>query len=745
MTTNAFVLRPVPGSLPGDTSDGTLDLLGLGRTLWRSKYSILALTALVAAVAVFFAVSLTPIYRATSTLQINDKTAKVVSFDKTATATDSAAANQYLDTQTELLRSHAIVSKVVQDLKLAEHPEFDPRVQHGILAQVRNKLAQWGIGKINAGRIQGPLTDEQVLDQVSARFLNLLSVEQLGKTQLVKIQVEMADAGMAALAANAVADAYLQSQIQNTVGQSNTATAWINGRLGELGRTLKESEDRLQAYKEAEHLVDVQGVSTISASELNLTGERMIDARRLRAEAESQYRQVQKMAAGGWQKLASIPAVLADPVVQDFKAQQAKAQAKVDELAGRYGPRHPAMEAARSDLTAASTSLRSQVEQVAAGIERAYQLAAANENSLQASFNANKSQIQDISRKEFQLRELQREVDGNRALYDTFMTRLRETGATSDLNTADIRVVDPAVAPSAPVKPRKVIIVCLGIVLGLMLGCVLALIREALNLTFRSVEQVQAHLGLPVAGIIPKVTSAESKTLARLYGKDSSWSFNEAVRTLRTGVLLGAPADKGKVVLVTSAAPGEGKSSLAANLAVALGQLERVLLIDADLRRSTLASQLGLSAGSAGLSDVIMGRAALDDCLHKVDGIDVLGNGSSLASPLEVLSSRDMAQTLELLKSRYDRIVIDSPPTLAASDTRVLASYAGLVLYVVEAGKTPRKQVQLGVARLLQQGQAPACAVVLSQVDIKKASRNGFRFDGFYDYYNYSRPQVANH
>lgn len=745
MTTNAFMLRPVPGSLQGDTSDGTLDLLGLGRTLWRSKLSILALTALVAAIAVFFAVSLTPIYRATSTLQINDKTAKVVSFDKTATATDSAAANQYLDTQTELLRSHAIVSKVVQDLKLAEHPEFDPRVQHGILAQVRNKLAQWGIGKINAGRIQGPLTDEQVLDQVSARFLNLLSVEQLGKTQLVKIQVEMADAGMAAMAANAVADAYLQSQIQNTVGQSNTATAWINGRLGELGRTLKESEDRLQAYKEAEHLVDVQGVSTISASELNLTGERMIDARRLRAEAESQYRQVQKMAAGGWQKLASIPAVLADPVVQDFKAQQAKAQAKVDELAGRYGPRHPAMEAARSDLTAASTSLRSQVEQVAAGIERAYQLAAANENSLQASFNANKSQIQDISRKEFQLRELQREVDGNRALYDTFMTRLRETGATSDLNTADIRVVDPAVAPSAPVKPRKVIIVCLGIVLGLMLGCVLALIREALNLTFRSVEQVQTHLGLPVAGIIPKVTSDESKTLARLYGKDSSWSFNESVRTLRTGVLLGAPADKGQVVLVTSAAPGEGKSSLAANLAVAMGQLERVVLIDADLRRSSLASQLALSAGSPGLSDVVMGRAKLEDCLHQVDGIDVLGNGSSLASPLEVLSSRDMAQTLELLKSRYDRIVIDSPPTLAASDTRILASHAGTVLFVVEAGKTPRKQVQLGVARLLQQGQAPACAVVLSQVDIKKASRNGFRFDGFYDYYNYSRPQVANH
>src|SRR5690606_10669276 len=162
-----------------------------------------------------------------------------------------------------------------------------------------------------------------------------------------------------------------------------------------------------------------------------MTPARKSAARLQRAEAQGQYRQLHAMRAGGWERLATIPAVLGHPLIQQFKADEAKANAKVEELSRRYGARHPAMEGARSELNAASASLKGQVEQIVAGIERNYQLAVANESSLRASFNANKAQIQDISSKEFRLRELQREVDANRALYDTFMTRLKETSATS--------------------------------------------------------------------------------------------------------------------------------------------------------------------------------------------------------------------------------------------------------------------------------------------------------------------------
>lgn len=743
MSTNAFVLRPMPGSARGSSNSGAIDLLALLHTLWRNKFAIISVTAMVTAVALVYALAVTPLYRAASTLQINDKNAKVVTFDETKSAADNNSSNQYMDTQLELLRSRAVISQVVQKLNLLNQPEFDPRANQGLIAKLRHTLAQWGIGHNDSADGTANLTQAQILDQVAERFLSQVTVEQLGKTQLVKIQVDMADATMAATAANAVADAYIEHQIQATLGQSSTATAWINGRLGELGQTLKESEDRLQAYKEAEHLVDIQGVSTISVSELSLTGERMIDARRQRAEAESQFRQVQKMAAGGWTKLASIPAVLADPLVQRFKAQQAKAQAKVDELAGRYGPRHPAMEAARSDLVAATTSLRAQVEQVVAGIERAYQLASANEGSLQDSFNANKSQIQDISRKEFQLRELQREVDGNRALYDTFMTRLRETGATSDLNAADIRIIDPAVAPTAPVKPRKSIIVALAALIGLLAGSLLAWGRQALDGSFRSIEQVEDNLALPVLGIVPKVARNQRKNLAQMYSEERSRSFCEAIRTIRTALLIPASSGKERVIVVTSTVPGEGKSSLSINLATALGQLERVLVIDADLRRSTLTATLGLPPDTLGLTDLVKGSTTLEQCVQRIKGVDVLCTGRASGRPLEVLSSARMRETMQMLRGRYDRIIVDSPPLHAVSDTQVLANLADSVLFVIQSHATPHSRVEKALARL-SQGNATVRGVVLNRVDIKRASRSGYRYDGLYDYYQYSSKKTSN-
>lgn len=736
MPGNTFELRTTPTGAHKLQNQSNIDLLQLLRTLWRNKYSILALTAAVAGIASVVAINLTPIYRATAVLQISDKNAKVVSFDQSKTTADAGAANQYLETQFELLKSRAIASRVVATLDLSHHPEFNPTHNFGLIARMQARLAAVGIGSPATAKV--PPTEAQVQDLVASRFLDRVQVEQLGKSQLVQIQVDMADAQAAAQAANTLTAAYMEGQLNATVGVSNTATAWMNSRLGELAEVLKESEDRLQAYREAEKLVDVQGVSTISASELSLTGERMIDARRQRAEAESQYRQVQKMSAGGWEKLASVPAVLADPVVQKFKAEKAKAQAKVDELSSRYGDRHPAMEAARSDLTAASASLRSQVEQVVAGIERAYQLAVANEGSLQSSFDANKSQIQDISRKEFKLRELQREVDGNRALYDTFMTRLRETTATSDLDTAYIRVVDQAVAPTAPIKPKKSLLVALAALIGLLIGCVLTLIREALNPTFRSVEQVESILEVPLLGVVPKVKGSTTE-LARMFSNDKRRTFAEAISTIRTGVLMNDTQRAQKVVLVTSTVPGEGRTTVAVNLAVAFGQLERVLLIDADFRRSRLTATFGLPVTTPGLGNLLEGNAPLPSCVNRINDIDVLCIGTASARPLELLASGRFRALLKDLGEHYDRIIIDSPPLHAVSDAIMLSGSADAVIYVVRADATSRTRATKALQRL-QHNHANISGVVLNQVDIRKAASGGYSYDGFYDYFGYSAP-----
>lgn len=747
MESNTQIIERNQNALRQDESDDEIDLLKLWQTIWRRKWSIITLVLVVSLVAILVVFSITPIFRAAATLLIEQKSAKVVSIEQVYGL--DGAGNEYLQTQFELLKSRALAERVVRQLNLTTHPEFDPRQQPEPLIDFKGLLANLDFNKAVPVTLPEDLeagvdpTEAEIFDEVTKAFMERISIEPQGKSQLVKVQVDMADARLSAQAANALANGFIESQLEATMDMSMTATNWMNSRLGELREKLKVAEDRLQEYREAENLVDVQGVSTISAAELSLTGERMIDARRQRAEAESQYRQVQAMRSGGWERLASIPAVLGHPLIQQFKAEEAKAKAKYEEMSRRYGARHPAMEAARSDLNAASASLRSQVEQVVAGIERTYQLAAANESSLQASFNKNKSQIQDISRKEFKLRELQREVESNRALYDTFMTRLKETAATSDLETANARVVDQAVVPTEPVKPKKSLIVVIAALLAGFVGVGLTLLLEALNNTFKSTEEVENRLNIPVLGILPMMKNVgERSDLARMFTRDTDKSFSESIRTIRTGVVLSGIDHPHKVMVITSSIPGEGKSTVSVNLAFALGQMERVLLIDADLRRPTLGKSFEFPVGTPGLANLIASTAKLEECIKHVDGIDMMSAGTVPPNPLELLSSPRFAKALEVLKSKYDRIIIDSPPTQAVSDAVVLSTFANALIYVIKSDSTHIPLVEKGVGQLLQNN-APVSGIVLNQVDIKKAQKYGYSYGGYYDYYGYSNTKQA--
>jgi len=735
--------RRLPVRLDDDDDDDEIDLLQLWRTIWQRKWSIASLVIIVVMLTALVVLSITPIYRAVATLLIEQKAAKVVSIEQVYGL--EGTGNEYLQTQFELLRSRSLAERVVRQLKLTTHPEFDPRQQPEPLIDIKSIFAGLSLAKALPVTLPEDLeegvdpTEAEIFDQVTRAFMERINVEPQGKTQMVKVEVDMADAGMAAQAANALAKGFIESQLEASMEMSMTATNWMNSRLGELRGKLKEAEDRLQAYREQENLVDVQGVATVTANELSLTGDRMIDARRQRAEAESQYRQVQSMRGGGWEKLATVPAVLGHPLIQQFKAEEARARAKVEELSKRYGPRHPSMESARTELKAATASLRGQVEQIVAGIERNYQLAMANESSLRASFEANKSQIQNISRKEFRLRELQREVDTNRALYDTFMNRLKETSATSDLETANARIVDQATVPTDPVKPRKSLIVGVAGLLALFVGIGIALLLEALNNTFKSTEDVESKLNLPVLGILPLVKGkTERGRIARLFQTNTDKGFAESVRTIRTSLVLAGMDNPHKRIVVTSSIPGEGKTSVAANLAFALAQMgDKVLLVDADMRRPTLAKSFDQPVGTPGLANLIAGTARLEDCLRRIDGVDLLTAGTVPPNPLELLSSPRFEKLLEALSGHYARIIIDSPPTQAVSDAIVLGTLADALIYVVKSEATAAPLVVKGVGQLLQNN-APVTGVVLNRVDIKKAQKYGYSYGGYYDYYGYS-------
>ena len=723
--------------------DDEIDLLKLWQTIWRRKWSIITLTFIVMMVTVLIVLSLTPIYRAATTLLIEQKQAKVVSIEQVYGM--DGGGNEYLQTQFELLKARSLAERVVRELNLTVHPEFDPRQQPEPLINfsISDLISNLNIDKLIPGLMPSDLEpteemiEEQIFEQVTQAFMKRISIEPQGKSQLVKVQVDMADPVLATRAANMLSSGFIESQLEASMEMSVSATTWMNSRMGELRTKLKEAEDVLQAYREKENLVDMGGVSAISAAELSATSDRMVDARRSRAEAESMYRQVQSMRGASLDRLASVSAVLSDPLVVQFKTSEAKAKSKVEELSKRYGTRHPAMEAARTELAAAQASLRGQVEQVVAGIERNYQLAVANENSLRASVNANKAQIQDISRKEFKLRELQREVDSNRALYDTFLTRLKETAATSDLDSASARIVDRATIPTTPIKPKKALIVVLATFLAGLVGVGLVLLLEALNNTFKSTDEIENTLNLPVLGLLPLVDKKDRSQVANLFNTDSNKSFSESIRTIRTGVVLSAMDEPHKILVVTSSVPGEGKSTVAANLAYALGQMENVLLIDADMRRPTLAKNFGFPVGTPGLANLIAGTAKLEECIKNVEGVDMLSAGSVPPNPLELLSSPRFAEVIGYLREKYDRVIIDSPPTQAVSDALVLGTMANALIYVIRSESTAKPLVIKGIGQLLQSN-APVTGIVLNQVDIKKAMKNGYNYGGYYDYYGYS-------
>lgn len=718
-------------------ADDQIDLLALWRVIMQRKWSILSLTVIVAMLASLIVISMTPIYRATTTLLIEPKKNQVVSAEELFGLDTSRG--EYLATQFALLQSRELVKRVVLKHNLLAHDELNPPAEAPLFnwrAWLNDMDLTHLLPIVMPEDLEEPeaLSQEEEIEKVIRALTEKITVSPVTKTQLVKIHVEMADAKAATMIANALANGYIESQLEARLEMTETATSWMNQRLGGLKDKLQDSERRLQEYREKENLVDIKGVTTISADSLSDVSSRLTDARRDRAQAESQYRQVSTIYRYDLERLSSVPAVLANPLVQQFKSEQAKAQSKLEELSRRYGPKHPKMIAANSELRSANENLRSSVDQVVASIEKNYQLATANEKSLSRTYQENKGEIQDISRKEFRLRELQLEVDTNRSLYNTFVSRLKETSATSDLEAANARIVDKAVVPNIPVKPKKSLIVALATLLTFMGGIGLTLLIEAFDNTFKTANQVEDKLNLPVLGSLPLVKKLNSKTIPRLFLNPKEKAFSEAIRSIRTSIMLTAMDNPHHLLMVTSSVPGEGKSSIASNLALSLGQMKTTLLIDADMRRPTVGKNFGLKPGTPGLANLVAGNAKLDECLQQQDGIYILGAGAVPPNPLELLSSPNYGKVLEALRNKFDYVVVDSPPIQAVSDPLMIATHADMLLYVIKTDATHKDQIEAGIGQLLQ-NKMRITGVVMNQIDMRKAQYYNYRYGGKYNQY----------
>lgn len=732
-------MRNEQGMLDRLNDEDLIDLRQYWQTLMRYKWGIIGFTFVMTLLAVLVTFSLTPIYRATAVLLIESQDAKVVSIEEVYGI--EGAQSEYFTTQFEILKSRKLAEKVVRELGLVNHPTFN---------KVEESWLPFSVADIKAtvkAYLPAQMPEREVVEQDPVHatvdaFMAQLIVEPVRKSQLVRISFESEDRALAAQVANAVGEAYIDSNLEAKLELTLKASSWLSTRLETLRADLTAAEQRLQQYRESEKIIGERGGLDIAGQELELISNKLAEAQRERLAAESLYKQVQAIGRNNPQKLELVPTVLQHPLVQVMKQSYAQIELKRSEVAKRYGPKHPNMQAVTSELNNARRSLNSQILSIVNGIETDYKVALANEESLRSSLEGTKGNMQDLSRKEFKLRELQQDVDAKSAVFNTFLARFNETSATKDLNTANARIADPAVVPTEPVKPKKKLIVLMAAMGSFMLGVMFAFLLQALNNTVKTASEVENRLHAVMLGLLPLLPGGRKRQGQSYleFVKNPQSQYAESLRTIRTGLMLSALDNPHKTISVTSTVAGEGKSTLALGVAFAMGQMERVLLIDADLRRPSIARSLGYERTLPGLSNLVAGTAEMDDCIqHFSEGhIDVICAGVTPPNPSELLSSKRFKEVLAQLEDRYDRIIIDTAPSQAVSDALILAPLVGAMVYVVKSDSTPYQHARNGLKRL-KAVNAPLVGVVLNQVDMKKGAKYyGQEYGGYYDVYGYT-------
>ena len=692
----------------------------------------------IAIVAALIALSLTSKFQATATLLVEEQGAQVIEIQEVYGIPGNS--RNYLSTQFEILKSRELARRVVEELNLVEYPEFNPFHPQN--------MADFSLKRTIMTQLLGPPempSEDEVKERTVDVFWSAVSISPVINTQLVKITVTSKSSELAKKAANRMAEGYIESQLEAKVGLTQQAAGWLTERLADLKDKLETSERKLQAYRDEHNLVDVSGVGTVISREIDNTASLLGQARSKRVELESTYKQLKQLREYSYEELSRIPTILNNHVINTLKGQETQAELAVSELAKRYGPLHPKMIAAQSDLDAVRASMLTQMKRVAVTIESDYLAAKNKEQSLEETLSTAKNSARDINRVEFTLKEIEREVDTNRALYTTFYERMSETSATGDMQTANARVVDPAVRPKSPSSPNRKLIVLIAFAISFCFGVGIVILRDFLDSTIKNAEEVDRKLKSPMLGLLPLVNigvkdeDAAEKAAATAFTDETQTGFAESVRTLRTSITLTGLENPAQVILVTSSVPGEGKTTTACNIAEAFGQMEKVLLIDADMRRPTMAKKLGLEPGKPGLSNAVAYPDTIQDSIQTVEGlnIDVMSAGPIPPNPLELLASKKFREILESLRGQYQRIIIDSAPVHAVSDALYLSTVTDGVVYVVKADDTRDKLAVGGIERL-RGSNARILGVVLNQVDVEREAKYGGSYAGYYDNYGYS-------
>ncbi|MBL4753646.1 MAG: polysaccharide biosynthesis tyrosine autokinase [Flavobacteriales bacterium] len=746
MNSNTAAILTSTGNKPAEitgqdtaNTEEVIDLAQYWRTILRHKWGIFSITIVCLIIGTLLALSATPIYRASSTILADPNQPSANNQNQYV---NTALVFLFYETQQEIIRSRSVAESVVDKLDLinkfkAEQKEA-PEAS-GLMPALKTWVASIAGGSDTEKANQDKeISDDQLRINIAEGLQAKLDVNVGKKSQIINISYQSPNAQEATDIVNAVASAYIEFGLTSRLGEIKKTVGWLSEQLSQLKTRLQASETKLQDYRQREGMVDTAQQQRSANTQLQVLNSELIRAQTHKSELGTRYRQIKNLKNQANSENTQS-AVLNSKTIQDMVREESRLSRKVEELLDRYGEKHPKMIAARSDLRSAENNLQREVNKINDGIEKEYSSAVTQVSNIHALINKHKQELGSLQGANFILSSLERDVENNRRIYESFLSRLMEADVSGQYDASNVRIIDTATVPSAPFKPNKKLMIAISIVLGMFLGVLLAFLREALDNTFKTSDTIEERLGLPFLGLTQMVKSGKNETPPEQQFLSNSRSpFAESINSIRTSLLFSNIDNPPQVILVTSATGSEGKSTLAINLAASLSQMDKTLLLEVDLRKPSLSRNLDTQK-SLGLCDLLAGQAKASDVISLMGNDDtklhIMNCGTLPPNPLELLSSNRFAEVLASLKDHYRYIVMDGPPTLPVSDATVLGHLSDATILTVKAEGTSIKVAQEARSQLQKLG-VKVTGAVLSQAEPQRMSYYG---DHYYtgDYYGH--------
>ncbi len=697
--------------------------------LRKHQWLILSFLLLVVTIVSIATFRTRPVYVATAKIEIDRENPNVLPFQGADSYDLMMEDENYIETQAKILTSETLALQTIRNSGVATHPEF---------------ASENGPSEAIA---TGSLANQKRPPEISA-FLGSLGVKRIPNSNLMEVSFESTDPQLAARMVNAHLENYIEQNYRSRYEATTQASRWLAGQLDELKVKVERSENARIEYERQNQIWTVDDKQTMTTQRLGDLNKELTDAQSDRIKKQALY----EFAKSG--ELEAVPQLRDNTVLEDLQKRRSDLSVQYTEAVNQYGPNFPKVQRIQAQFKDVDEQITRQRKSVVTVLENDYRAALQLEELRTKALDQQKADTNVMSEKMVQYNILRREAEANKALYEGLLTKLKEAGISAGLRSSNIHIVDPAMIPSYPSRPAKARNIALAFLVGLIGGIGLALLREYLDNTVKTPDDVETLARLPSLAVVPAFgdgatasrrsgllrgasTNGNEKRIELVAQHLPKSQVSEAFRALRTALLLSQPDRPPQVILVTSALPREGKTTAAANLAVTLAQLgDKTVIMDGDLRKPGITRLLNLGTGKyAGLSSYLAGVSTLDlvTVPHPaIPNLAAIPTGPLPPNPADLLSSHRLADAIAELRTKYKFIVIDSPPIMAATDAVILSVQADGVLLVVRSGETP-KEAFTRTRDLLISVKSHLLGVVLNAVD---ASAPDYYYS--YRYYPYS-------